>query len=475
MSTSTGTTGGTGAAPPALPATTVVTPTIGGVAHGHAWVGGQPDSTWTTTTRTAPATPLCYRVSSPEQAQKTYKARVTPASTAKLFKIGDPDYPLEVYAQDLETHMQTHGMDSLFYVACPSTGDMVYTLTDHARILKVNAVASATTFHALYDDFDKDNHETAKQYILATLDPTLKIKLHPFLRKGMNTVVELWMTIVGKDRTESVQRYEGLIDKAKALRLSQFPGEDVELYASAMLKLCSELEIAQQLPDNMIYHISCHLSQGTHEEFRQRRMLQKMQVSVYLKELSGKTAQARAVMPPTSIMDPDSILAAALEDFNEFKLADNWLPAPGKGVPLAPAGYYCLNQEQINALVLKQGQEGGDRKCYNCNKSGHVKKDCPEPKRATTPSTTPSTPATEEKAWRRVAPKNGEPETQTRGPHIFKWCATCTKWWTSHGTADHKGRDEVAAAATPPAAGATGADAGTLGMAMAPIGLLSLY
>ncbi len=81
----------------------------------NVWIGGAPNEGFTASTNQEPATPLCIRGLDPVSEMKGYAKRVTDGYEVK-FKRDDPDFPLMAFAAEALNHMQTHGMDTVFYM-----------------------------------------------------------------------------------------------------------------------------------------------------------------------------------------------------------------------------------------------------------------------------------------------------------------------------------------------------------------------
>ena len=79
------------------------------------WVGGPPKANWSSTILTTFATPMCIRGIGASAEIKGYAKRVLDGLETK-FKQDDDDFGLLSFASKAKSHMETHGMDTVFYM-----------------------------------------------------------------------------------------------------------------------------------------------------------------------------------------------------------------------------------------------------------------------------------------------------------------------------------------------------------------------
>ena len=119
--------------------------------------------------------------------------------------------------------------------------------------------------------------------------------------------------------------------------------------------------------------------------------------------------------------------------------------------PLTRADIMSLIQASAPTAGGSKPAAGKNGTCHKCGKSGHWKKDCPDLKKESkTPSA--STPSTNSKkgggkfpSWKNSPPAPGDAEAKKYKGKNFYWCARCNRWSTTHGTVQHRGKDDVAA------------------------------
>jgi hypothetical protein len=102
----------------------------------------------------------------------------------------------------------------------------------------------------------------------------------------------------------------------------------------------------------------------------------------------------------------------------------------GKGT--APTAVWTGTQAEVLALIKEAGGGPKTGACHNCGKSDHWARECTEPRKERAHSGVPN--------WKRAPPPDGTPNTKTANGKIFRWCAKCSRWTTTHDTASHTGK-----------------------------------
>ena len=440
------------------PTTTTITPKFGGTYPGSntaVWIGGAPNEAFTGTVNGMPKTPLCIRGLEPSYEMKGYTTRVMSGCATK-FKRDDPEFPLMAFAAECLNHMESHGLDTVFYmkgVKSDGTGGeelftyhTKYTKSQVDRFIQEAQVADA---HGVkkFDSFCVQALQESQQWLMNSLDESLKSALRPCLAKKP-TGPQLWMAIVAEVQSDSLRRCQQLVKKFEALSLSQFKGENVREYAKAAEELLLQLERDEQLPPTHLLSIVDDMTSCSVMDFKVMWMNKRSKVEAFLKESMGKDRSAVAAMPDR--IHFSDLLEEAKEMFTN--LQEKWGATPAKpkeDAMMAQLKAMTAKVDKItNQLKGKPtpaettqggGGSGRARRCFKCGSLDHIKKDCPKESNPDGKNEGGGGNNCKNK-W--PPPKDGEPHQKTVNGKTWKWCQKCAngqgRWNLTHKTAAHK-------------------------------------
>ena len=417
------------------------------------WIGGPPLENWNNTSLSAPTTPMCIRGDDPSSEMKAYSKRVLEGNEIK-FKRDDPDYPLLSFAADAKTHMETYGMDSVFYMKGTSTaipdGEELFTYHNKYTTSGVKNFIETQKNNNVYDKYALDTLKESSSWLINSLDDTLKTSLRNQIRGNVPGPL-LWMIIVSEVQHQSLKRASNLEDDFKKCKLSDFKGENVREYCDKVSAILYQLDKDGELPRLCLIRIIDAFCACTVLDFRVRFMGRRSEVEKFLRDSAGKDKAAIAQM--NNYIDYDTLLTEGKEAYAD--LTDQWGPAKAaKEAPNALLSKFKALESKLDQALTKQnnnnssstnngGRNNGKRKCFNCGSEDHLAKDCPKKKDTNTNKSNNGGGGNDDDDFRNLpAPKEGEPtKKQIKGGKTIYYCSKCRRgkgvWNDTHETADH--------------------------------------
>ena len=421
------------------------------------WIGGPPLADFSGTALTVFPSPLSIRGLSPEHEIKGYTKRVLDGCATK-FKRDDPAFSLMDFADEALNHMQTNGMDTVFYMKgadANSAGEELFTYHSKHTKSSVAAFIQAKMNDGTYDSYALAALKESAQWLVNSLDETLKSSLCPQLATKP-TGPEVWMLIVAEVQADSLRRCVVLVKQFKALTLAQFRGENVRDYAKTAEFLLIQLERDDQLPSTHLLDIVDHFTACTVMDFKIHWMHQRTAIEEFVMETLGKDRVAISQMP-NKIHFRDLLE----EGKSRYTNLQHVWGTPAQSKEQALVGQVKALQAKLDWMdqQLKQkptrsigGNDDDSKKpkgkCWHCG-GDHFKKDCPELKNKTPKQANPPPPAKDSAPGKWAPPKDGEPHEKMIGDVKRFWCKKCRNgrgcWTTTHLTSGHKSKEELAA------------------------------
>jgi hypothetical protein len=236
-----------------------------------AWTGGQPMPDWSGLKVPRLSSPYlgCLHPARSSDKSKAYHYRSVPNASLALFKKGGN---LQAFSRETHDHFKQMGMDTLMYtpsIQHPTT-DMVNAVLHFDRTMQSHVTSHVAILKPKWDKYDLENDQAAYSYILKRLDPDLRAEVILRLPEGADgeegedgTAIELWMQVISQVQDVSMERFNHLQDSLKLLSLLTQPGENVTFYVNQALRICTELDRANQWEWNLTLSILTALTKST--------------------------------------------------------------------------------------------------------------------------------------------------------------------------------------------------------------------
>ena len=432
-----------------------------------AWTGGKPKADWTGLENPTPVAvaPNQYRTTSIGGQAKSQAYRVKGLEN-KFSRNSD----LQTFEKKMWIRLVEYGLDTITYLSDPTDPkEVVSVITEHARFNVKDGVKLGNDMTQQYDSYDHENVRDAKQFLLNSVDEELETQLYENC-KDDDSFIALWMNLTHIVRSVSIDRFDKVKDRIKSRKMSNYSGENVEAIVSDYLSDWKELHGAGLYDQNLTLTMLNTIMEagGTvNEDFRHPLRDLKIKLNKKLLEVRHKSyAEAHKDMV-TAELDVQSVTKAAKEQYRELYDGNKWpATAHAKDSKAMNRNFGNVNmaatadlKRVVHALVQSASGNPRDKSndvCKNCNKKGHWARECPEGKKK---GYTPKTFVPRNKSARSVPgkdgsrrpgssprtppPKDGESEIKFINGKKSYWCSKCNRWTLSHGTDNHKSKEEL--------------------------------
>ncbi|GAX26628.1 hypothetical protein FisN_UnNu100, partial [Fistulifera solaris] len=436
----------------------VLAPKFGLVQGSIPAIGGPPDANFTRSVNLVPATPYCFRDPNPYRAEKSFKDRI--AGLDPKFSPTANDYRLVELADEAFNHCITHGLDTPFYMNDPADLSRVIDLFVYHGKFTFDEVAKHLEDmikSGVFDQYMINSLSDSAAFLLNSLERSFQRTIRTSLSSGHARFGPLvWMKITEEVLPNAFRRVSELGEEFTKRTLVETPGENVAAWANAQMETLQELEANDQLPRDHLIILQQQLCKCSVEAFRVHWHTKLASLSDFVRLSAGKSKEVAERM--SGYTNYRRILHEAKDFYSTLK--DDWGPAKGVATDVS-ANTAAIKSLKAEFKTLKSKFESnGTKTASSKTKDKKANKDKAAPKASGGDGEKKSGGSTETR-WTRIAPKDGEPTTMTKYGKTFYYCAKCKRWNQTHGTDEHKSKEEKPADAKPAAPAANVAQAWT--------------
>jgi hypothetical protein len=304
--------------------------------------------------------------------------------------------------------------------------------------------------------FDLDNLTWSSRAIRNSITVRLWEEIEPELEFGA-TGPQIFVKVMRRIQHSSASASRALLQKLQEMKLNKEPGMNVDNFTLKITETLRRIEgnDPESIPKDLSVIVAMCFLDTDVDEFK----------------LEASTIFNIVDVNPNA-MKWRTIVSKMKTKYRSLEGIGRW---PHKGRKSATDDLAAL-QGSLNALSQKfdglqkgggsnnQGQKDhSEILCYNCNKKGHMSRNCPA--KGGNQGNSGGGGASQGESWTRQKPGAEESHTKKVDSVEHIWCDCCGRWrkdQNRHVTANHKTRAELAAQAgtTPPSGVAPPAPAG---------------
>jgi hypothetical protein len=148
------------------------------------------------------------------------------------------------FTEIVETYLQRNELDSITYLPDPQDPSKMIFIIQHYSKFELQTTIEASRYlrKTKFDRYDRNNDDSARNWLLNSLDPELKDDVTKRVKSSDGFCVN-WLQMIRLVQSTSFNRFETIKREIQQdLTIFKFPGQSVKDLASAFMAKAKELE-----------------------------------------------------------------------------------------------------------------------------------------------------------------------------------------------------------------------------------------
>jgi hypothetical protein len=223
------------------------------------------------------------------------------------------DLPTFIYRVD--RYLVANGMDTITYLTDPADNTrMTNCVVDYPRFTTSTTARMIVEREALYDAYNKKNHDRATQYLLNSLDGNALEKLLAACQGKL--FVEYFAEFIAIVCPATADQVKLLKDQVQALKPANYPGENLDEFYLDLKVLVDELSLVEAGGHGPLVELFHHPINTFHLE-----LSKELEMIALMDGRAAKTHMTKKHLLPSDLM------SLVLKEFRAIHNANKWAPA----------------------------------------------------------------------------------------------------------------------------------------------------